>query len=76
MGVFLNDSVHWLVSKKSGFGISYIFAFHLGTEKYHGVPHPRFSDKNVFVNLGKLGGKLCLHCIHEKSHIDLGNEYL
>ncbi|KAL8127143.1 hypothetical protein AgCh_014168 [Apium graveolens] len=70
-GVFVDCSVHWLVSDKDGLGIVYIFGFHLGTEKFHGVPHPRFPDKNCLVNVGKLGGKLCLHCIYDMSHIDI-----
>lgn len=70
-GVFIDHSLHWLVREKSGSGISHIFAFHLGTEEYHKVPRPRFSDKNLLVYMNELGGKLCLNCIYDKSHIDL-----
>ncbi|XP_074324911.1 F-box protein CPR1-like [Apium graveolens] len=70
-GVFLDHSLHWLVLENSGSRIAHIFAFHLGTEKYHKVPHPRFSGKNLLVYMNKLGGKLCLNCICDKSHIDL-----
>lgn len=59
-GIFVGHSVHWLVSDKDGLGIVYIFAFHFGTEKFHGVPHPRFPDKNVLVNMRRLRGEIFL----------------
>lgn len=70
-GVFVEGSLHYLVNKKLSCGIARIYAFHVGTEKYHVVPHPPFSDMSFLGTLDQLGGKLCLICSYDKSHMDV-----
>ncbi|KAL8127140.1 F-box protein CPR1-like [Apium graveolens] len=70
-GVFIEGSLHYLVNKKLSCGIARIYAFHVGTEEYHVVPHPPFSDMSFLGTMDKLGGKLCLICSYDKSHMDV-----
>lgn len=70
-GVFLEGSLHYLVNQKFSRGIARIYAFHVGTEKYHVVPHPPFSDMSFLGIVDKLGGKLCLICSYDESHMDV-----
>lgn len=70
-GVFIEGFLHYLVNQKFSHGIARIYAFHVETEKYHVVLHSPFSDMNFVGIMDKLGGKLCLICSYDKSHMDV-----
>lgn len=78
--VFINGALHWVVTlerQTEGFVISdfnvdaRIVSFDLATEEYRLVPQPEISDRNLLMEVGELGGRLCLHCISKGNYMNL-----
>ncbi|KAK1377215.1 putative F-box and associated interaction domains-containing protein [Heracleum sosnowskyi] len=68
--VFINGALHWVVTLKrqtEGFVVS----FDLATEEYRFVPQPEISARSLLMDVGELGGRLCLHCMSKGNYMDL-----
>ncbi|KAI3701620.1 hypothetical protein L6452_26832 [Arctium lappa] len=66
-GVSVCGAVHWVVTQKPPPNINYLIAaFDLHRHSFQLVPQPEYSDKYVAVDLGILGGCLCVVGNHEQ----------
>ncbi|KAJ6961564.1 F-box protein CPR1-like isoform X2 [Populus alba x Populus x berolinensis] len=64
-GVFANSAVHWkatVVGKGKENGSDLIVAFDLGAEEFKIIPQPDYSSNEHEMNVGVLGGCLCVFC--------------
>lgn len=64
-GVFANSAVHWkatVVGKGKENGSDLIVAFDLGAEEFKIIPQPDYSSIEHEINVGVLGGCLCVFC--------------
>lgn len=62
-GKLVNGALHWVVKASlQSDREDLIAAFDLGTEEYRLLQQPEYSDHNFYMNLGVLGGCLCVLC--------------
>ncbi|KAJ0513890.1 putative F-box domain-containing protein [Helianthus annuus] len=72
LNVYVNGCLHWLVSEKAEVKDELmIAAFDLTTEAVRFVPKPEFVNEKAQVNLGILGGCLCMVCNYPKVNVDI-----
>ncbi|KAK9070944.1 hypothetical protein SSX86_009512 [Deinandra increscens subsp. villosa] len=80
LNVYANGALHWLVSKEPDLRTNFmIAAFDLATEELRFVPRPDFADfadrnnnlQASQVNMGVLGGCLCMVCNYPKTNVDI-----
>ncbi|GJS44544.1 F-box domain containing protein [Tanacetum coccineum] len=70
--VCVSGSIHWVGMQNSGSNIKYlIFAFVLHSQSFEFVPQPESINGCVAIDLGILGGRLCVVCCHEKFSVDV-----
>ncbi|KAK2984010.1 hypothetical protein RJ640_024224 [Escallonia rubra] len=62
-GVLASRALHWVVSRKpESDAENLIAAFDLGSEEYRLVPQPEYCDNGFHMNVGVLGGCICVIC--------------
>ncbi|XP_059645932.1 F-box protein CPR1-like [Cornus florida] len=68
-GVLVNGALHWTLTStphaQAQVGVAnltLIAAFDLGVEEFQLVPQPEYLDTNIWINVGSLGGCLCILC--------------
>lgn len=71
-GMLVNGALHWVVTPQfDSEDVKLIASFNLETEEYQLVPQPEYSEKNFHMNVGELGGSLCVLCNYYLSYIDI-----
>uniref|UniRef100_A0A2P2PNS7 Uncharacterized protein MANES_S015800 n=1 Tax=Rhizophora mucronata TaxID=61149 RepID=A0A2P2PNS7_RHIMU len=71
-GVFANGALHWVVSKNSESNVANtIVALDLATEEFREVTKPKCVGSNFDIDIGVLGGSLCLLANFRKEHVDV-----
>ena len=70
--VCVSGSIHWVGTQNSGSNKKYsIVAFDLHSQSFKFVPQPEYTNGCVAIDLGILGGCLCVVCCHEKLSVDV-----
>ncbi|PWA44753.1 F-box domain-containing protein [Artemisia annua] len=70
--VCVSGSIHWVGTQNSGSNKKYsIIAFDLHSQSFKSVPQPKYTNGCVAIDLGILGGCLCVVCCHEKVSVDV-----
>ena len=68
----VSGSIHWVGTQNSGSNKKYsIVAFDLHSQSFKSVPQPKYTNGCVAIDLGILGGCLCVVCCHEKVSVDV-----
>ncbi|KAI3754523.1 hypothetical protein L1987_54310 [Smallanthus sonchifolius] len=71
-GVCVSGAVHWLVNQKPGPVMDcLIVALDLASQRFESVPQPEYSDNYVALDLGILGGCLCVVGNGEMRDVDV-----
>ncbi|XP_042508940.1 F-box protein CPR1-like isoform X2 [Macadamia integrifolia] len=72
-GVLANYALHWVAMRKTGPDTtsSFIVSFELRDEEYREVPLPDYVGDGFYMNLGVLGGQLCLLRIFSKVGVEV-----
>ncbi|KAK8575477.1 hypothetical protein V6N12_063149 [Hibiscus sabdariffa] len=71
-GVFAGGALHWVFTQKIDLLVkNLIFALDLAAESFNEVPQPEYKDDIFQLNIGVLGGCLCVVANHRDARVDL-----
>ncbi|GMI72685.1 CONSTITUTIVE EXPRESSER OF PR GENES 1, CONSTITUTIVE EXPRESSER OF PR GENES 30 [Hibiscus trionum] len=71
-GVFASGALHWVLAQKVDLSVTnMIIALDLAAESYNEVPQPDYQDDILQLNIGVLGGCLCVVANHGDARVDL-----
>ncbi|KAK8592229.1 hypothetical protein V6N13_062815 [Hibiscus sabdariffa] len=77
-GVFACGALHWVLAQKVDLLVTnVIISLDLAAESYKEVPQPGYQDDVLQLNIGVLGGCMCVVATHGDARVDLWvmNEY-
>ncbi|KAK9267581.1 hypothetical protein L1049_010009 [Liquidambar formosana] len=70
-GILASGALHWVVTRWPGLDMKIVVAFDVGLEEYREVPQPEYLGENFDMNLGVLGGFLCILCNYSQIRVDI-----
>ncbi|KAE8724388.1 Inositol transporter 4 [Hibiscus syriacus] len=71
-GIFAGGALHWVLTRKVDLLVTnMIIALNLAAESYSEVPQPEYDDDIFQLNVGVLGGCLCVVANHGDARVDV-----
>jgi F-box interacting protein len=70
-GTFASGALHWVVNRKFNEEADLIVAFDLTAEKFREVPLPECAEEGFHIDVGVLGGCVCMIATYQAVRIDV-----